>query len=217
MKFIVCLITMLVFCSILYGQESSLNLYSSFSFFPNESISHVDYGNSKFGYNGLSLGFRKFNERLFFREFELKSGHRAGTQNEVAKTAIYNHIRFEFGKQHSKKLLDKLDLQYGLAFKMFYLYKHHDPEAPNLFSYNKDMIGFGTALFASIDYDFTERLLVQLKVNLIDFTVGTTLHYTNRPDIPEAERSSRENHTNLFGEQAIRLGVGYKFGKKNKV
>jgi len=217
MKPIVCLITIIVFCSNLYSQESSLNLYSSFSYLPNESISHINNGDSKFGYSGLSLGFRKFNERLFFREFELKSGYRIGPQNEVTRTAIYNHIRFEFGKQHGKKLLDNLDLQYGLALKFFHFYNHQDPEAADLFSFNKDVLGFGAALFAGIDYDLTKHFLIQLKVNLVDFTVGTTFFVDHSPDLTSEEKTKRENYTNLFGEQAIRLGVGYKFGKKNKV
>lgn len=217
MKPIVCLIIVAFFSSNLYSQKSNLSLYSSFSYLTNEAVSHINNGDSKFGYNGLSLGFRKFNDRLFFREFELKSGYRIGPQNEVTRTAIYNHIRFEFGKQHSKKLLNNLNLQYGLALKFFHFYNHHDPEAADLFSFNKDVLGFGAALFTGIDYDLTERFLVQLKVNLIDFTVGTTFFVDHNPDLTSEERAKRENYTKLFGEQSIRLGVGYKFGKQNKV
>jgi len=201
---------------VIYSQKSSINLYSSFSYFPDEFISQVDNGKSKFGYSGLSIGYRKFNDRLFFREFELKSGYRIGNRSEVTRTAIYNHIRFEFGKQNSKKLLKSLNLQYGLALKMFHFYNHIDPKVENLFSYNEDVFGFGTALFAGIDYDLTNRFMVQLKVNLVDFTLANTIFSNHQPGIPSEERTITENRIDLFGEQSVRLGVGFKFGKKDK-
>jgi len=90
----------------LYSQESSLNLYSNWSYFPNMVINHIDNGDSKLGYCGLSFSYRRVNENLNFQEYELKSGVKFTSVDESKNKRIYNHIRYEIGKQNKNKIFN---------------------------------------------------------------------------------------------------------------
>jgi len=57
-------------------QESSVNLYSNWSYFSGYSKTHIDSGDSKVGYSGLSFSYKKMNQKLRFHEFELQTGLR---------------------------------------------------------------------------------------------------------------------------------------------
>lgn len=213
MKHLVCLIAVVFFCSNLYSQQSSLNLYSNWSYFPNLKFSHIDNGDSKIGYNGLSFSYRRVNENLTFHEFELKSGLRFKSENEIDNKRFYNHFRYEIGKQKKEKLFNKINFQYGLALKLFHLYQQTDQQAPNLFESTQHTIGLNTGLVTNFEYDISEKFSIQLKATLINMAFAGGVSKTDRPDIPEDQRSNFDIDIDYFGEQSLRFGIGYKIGK----
>jgi len=200
----------------LYSQESSLNLYSNWSYFPNMVINHIDNGDSKLGYSGLSFSYRRVNENLNFQEYELKSGVRFTSYDESKNKRIYNHIRYEIGKQNKNKIFNKFDLQYGLGFRLFHFYNEIDPQVADSFRSDEHKIGFSTALIANLKYDISRKFYAQLKVSLIDFTIAGGISEAYRPDLPRDQQTNWNIDIDYFGEQSLRLGIGYKIGAKRK-
>lgn len=214
MKNLICLLAFIIFSLTVFGQQSSLNIYSNWSYFPGQSISHLDNDFSKIGYNGLSFSYRKANEKLNFQEYELKTGLRFKKESTQNTKKIYNHIRYEIGKQKEEKLFNTFTLQYGFTFKLFQFYEQIDPQAIDMFTIKHHTLGLSAGLLTNIEYDLSSNLYVQLKVTLFDimFRMGTSEN--DRPDIANELRKVNNFDIDLLGEQSLRFGIGYKIGKK---
>jgi len=64
LKYQISMLIFLLFCSTASSQESSVNLYSNWSYFPDREIMHIGLGGSKMGYSGLSFSYKKMNQNL---------------------------------------------------------------------------------------------------------------------------------------------------------
>jgi len=213
LKYPICFLFYLLFSTNIYCQQSSLNLYSNWSYFPNQPMSHIDNDDSKFGYNGLSFSYRNINQNLTFYEFELKSGARFKKETESNSKRIYNHVRYEIGKQKKEKLFNKLNFQYGLAFRLFHLYTQTDPQVADAFKSEEHKIGVSAALTTNLIYDINNKFYAQLKISLIDITIAGGVSKTHRPNLPESSRRNGNLDIDYLGAQTLRFGIGYKFNK----
>lgn len=210
-KYQVSLLIFLFFCSNAWSQESSFNLYSNWSYFPN---THIYSGDSKVGYSGLSFSYKKMNRKLRFHEFELKTGLRFRNTNEASGSRVYNHFRYELGKQKPLGSSEKFVFEYGGGLRLFHSYRMTDPQATNLYRNSNSVIGIGPAFLTGFTYNFTGNFYVQLKAILFDLTFKLNTAKNDNPNIAQNLRNSGHFDIDLKIVQGLRFGIGYKIGKR---
>jgi len=213
LKYQVALLTFLFFGSNVWCQQSSINLYGNWSSFPDRVFTHIELGDAKVGYSGLSFSYKKMNQKLRFHEFELKTGLRFQNTTEVSSRSVYNHLRYELGKQKPLGSSEKFAFEYGGGLRLFHSYRMTDPKAINSYRNSNNVIGIGPAFLTGFNYNFTGNFYVQLKAILFDLTFKINSTKTDNPSIPIDLRRNANFDFDLIIVKGLRFGVGYKISK----
>jgi len=213
-KYQACLLFSLFFCLNVYSQESSINLYSNWTYFPGHVTSHIDLGGSEAGYDGLSFSYKKINQNLRFHEFELKIGLRLPNVPEASGINAYNHFRYELGYQIPLGLSKKFAFEYGAGFKLYHYYLKIEPKVSTQFNSYNNIIGVGAAFLTGINYNINSKFYLQFKAILFDSTFNAHYARVDRPDLPESLRRNGNFDFDLQWTRSLRFGVGYKIGGK---
>lgn len=99
---------------------------------------------------------------------------------------------------------------------MFHFYNEIDPQVADSFRSDEHKFGFITALLANLKYDISRKFYAQLKVSLIDLTFAGGISQAYRSDVSRDLQRNWNIDIDYFGEQSLRLGIGYKIGAKRK-
>lgn len=196
-----------------YCQDSSLNLYSNWTYYPNDVITHIDIGDAQIGYSGLSVSYKKINQKLRFNEFELKTGLRFPSNDQASQSRVYNHIRYELGKQKPFGSSKKNNFEYGGGVRLFHFCHMTNSKVPTSFTNSLNITGIGIAFLPGINYHLNDNFYVQFKAILLDLTFDLYTTKTNRTDIPINLRNNGSFNMNLRFIQGLRFGIGYAIGR----
>lgn len=201
----------LLFClgaNHLQAQQHSLKLYSNFLYFSDQIPRQYDYEREPFHYNGLTLAYRILTPERRVHEFELWVEPQGRSNDTVAISGIGIHTRYEYGKILNKPLTEVLDLQIGLAGRLYYLHEDVEPNQSNRFHTNYDEFGIELTAPIHLIFNVGERFYIDLNTSFLGAQVSLDYQKVNNPSIPESQQRQGGLNLNIGGNHFLRLGLG---------
>ncbi len=197
--------------------------YFKVSYYNSQTNSTTNSNNVNF--SRISLAFAINTRKNFTHEFEIlipelsKSIYNVklplnySFQDDEAREGTINtySLRYELSKVLSDPF-KKIRFNLGLGMNPYFTETEYEPKASYAYYTNTKLFGVSFNLIPRINYNITDRILIDLNIpfKLYDLQFEDTR--VNNPSLPIRQQSSNE-FTDVFFENAytIRLGVSYVF------
>jgi len=198
----------------LSGQNQSIKIYSNFLYLNSERYSlRFNSSQKGFEFEQVRLAYRKTKEKSFF---ELEGGLLAFKKEEsiFTKNHFDIHIRGEQGFKIRATKNGKFLMYLSLAAKVYYWTEDDLPKTSSSFETNTWTSGLNGALFFRGEYHLNEKFYLDVNTTFLGGNLSVLFTTTKNPALTERQQTQGGFDFDILTERLLRIGVGYKFGKK---
>ena len=196
--------------SSMYGQESSIKLYSKFDLFDTKRYpTWKTIESEPLFFNNLSLAYRRITKREWVHELEGSYSNTGLSLNDFQTKGRGYELRYSLGRYLWKSNDQKVRFLLSGASKLF-LHKAQIFSNPDQLRSEITDVGLNLSVFTHLEIDLSKRFYLDINTSFLGMTI-TSQSWREVSSQSGLESYRGKYRFNALDQGLFRLGVGFRF------